>query len=261
MGRTLSVLRQCLDLCRKEGVQQVVAVGTSALRDARNRDDFVQRCREIGLDVEILTGDDEAHLSALAVRSDPHWRAAPYIVVFDIGGGSTEIVFDDLSRMEQTRASLQLGAVRVTEQVLTHDPPTPEQINEARCIIARTLKAVHWPRVALTAIGVGGTMTNMGAVILARRGRNDREALHGMVLTLEYVQDQIGLYASLTNARRRRLPGLDPGRSDVILAGALIVEGALIAGGLREIAISCRGLRWGVLCQRFGVGCGALQDA
>ena len=104
-------------------------------------------------------------------------------------------------------------------------------------------------------------MTNMGAVILARKGRNDREALHGMVLTLDDVRDQIRLYASLTNAERRRLPGLDPGRSDVILAGALIVEGALIAGGLREIAISCRGLRWGVLCQRFGAGCGALQDA
>lgn len=252
IDRTLHVLEQCVVLCATEGVQEVVAVGTSALRDALNRDEFVRRAKEIGLSVRVLSGDDEARLSALAVRSDPRWAGIQHIMVLDIGGGSTEVIFDDLSSSSQRRTSLSLGAVRLTEQILTSDPPTTDELRNAVSVVRAAFKTISWPDSRLTGVGVGGTITNMGAVALDHRGQPDLVELHGTALPLAEVQRQVALYSRLSQAERREIRALDPGRSDVILAGAIIVEGAMKASGLAEIAVSCRGLRWGVLYDCFG---------
>ena len=251
MLRTVHVLKECVELCRRYSVVSVVAVGTAALREAKNAQDFLHLTRDIGLPVEVLSGDEEARLSALAVRSDPRWRDAASLMVLDIGGGSTEVIFDSDGR-SQTRTSLPIGAVRVSEACFHHDPPLSTEVEEARAGIGQAYASVSWPEVRLTAVGVGGTMTNMGAVALAHRGSSETDALHGTVLGMQEVRRQIQLYASIPDAERKRIAGLDPARSDVILAGALVAEGALEAGNIEAIAVSCRGLRWGVLYDRFG---------
>jgi len=253
MRRTLNVLHQCLATCAEHGVANVAAVGTSALRDAGNRSTFLERARSIGIDVRILNGDEEARLSALAVRSDPKWRHAPSILVVDVGGGSTEIIADRIGASEQTRASLRVGGVRLTEERLVADPPSRSEIEHARKAVASALGPLSLVSDGATAVGVGGTLTNLGGVCLASGDAGSRDDLHGLVLPLAEIRRQIAMYASTPLASRRAIRGLDPARADIILAGALIVEGVLAAARLDAIAVSCRGLRWGVLydlCER-----------
>lgn len=252
MERTLSVLLQCVAACAQHGVAEIAAVGTSALRDADNNDEFVERARSIGLTIDILTGEDEARLSALAVRSDPRWRAEDSILVIDIGGGSTELVLDGSDAAGQQRVSLQLGAVRLTEAFLTLDSPPDEQVDRARRAVADAFGRLPELPSDATAVGVGGTLVNMGAVCLGRRDHPHPDELQGLALTGDEIDRQIQQYRSMPLEARRSIPGLDPARADVILAGALILEGALSAARLRRVAVSCRGLRWGVLYERFG---------
>jgi exopolyphosphatase/guanosine-5'-triphosphate,3'-diphosphate pyrophosphatase len=252
MRRTLNALHQCLATCSEHRVVNVAAVGTSALRDAANRDAFLERASSIGLHVRVLDGAEEARLSALAVRSDAKWRNAPSIIVVDIGGGSTEIITDRMGAATQTRASLQLGGVRLTEALLPSDPPDQAEVKHAREAVAAAFRPLALSGEDATAIGVGGTLTNLGGVSLGLAGRPPQEDLHGLVLPLDEIRRQIELYTSMPVSSRRLIAGLDPARADIILAGALIVEGALMAAQREAITVSCRGLRWGVLYDLYG---------
>lgn len=253
MLRTVHALKECVNLSLAQGVQQVVAVATAAVREARNREEFLQLARDVGVEVDVLSGDDEARLSALAVRSDPRWKDVPHLMVLDIGGGSTELIFDDRAPQESVRHSLPVGVVKLTEAHLRSDPPLPGQVAEVRHAVHIAFDTVTWPTHPLLAVGVGGTVMNMGSVYLASRPEL-RQSLHGTWLTFEETSRQVNLYASLSNADRKNIPGLDPARSDVILAGALLVEGALCRANLTGLHVSSRGLRWGVLFERFGSG-------
>lgn len=251
MQRTLDALTQCLGVCVQHGCARVFAVGTSALRDADNRDDFLQRARTAGLDVTVLSGEEEARLSGLAVRRDPLWRDAERLVVLDIGGGSTELTFlgkDDLSRS----VSLQLGAVRLTERYLHGDPPLPAERRLAARAASRALTRVRLSGEdgCVNVVGVGGTVINMGSVAAASEA-GGRAHVHGMKLTGKEVRRQIRLYAGLTTAQRKGLQGLDPSRADVILGGAIVLLSAIRALRVEHVSVSCRGLRWGVLYDRL----------
>jgi len=252
--RTLDALERCLSACAEHEVERVYAVGTSAIRDAENREEFLQRARAIGATVEVLSGDDEARLSALAVRSDPRWRDAPRLAIIDIGGGSTEVICDVSNEPGDCgRVSLQLGAVRLTEACIRSDPPTASELNAARHAADDALADIVCDRPAesATAVGVGGTVTNLGSVNQALRGVANPD-LHGLKLPLAEVTRQIELFATMPLDQRRRTPGLDPARADVITAGAIILERTLTHLNLDVVYVSCRGLRWGVLHERHG---------
>jgi len=249
--RTLEAIAGYMAVCRAHGVERIAAVGTSALRDAVNGADFVRRAAELGVAVEPIAGDEEARLSYLAVRRDPLWRDAGPLLVVDIGGGSTELIVGDGAR-PATRRSLQLGAVRLTEAFLRGDPPTVVEMDVANRAVEEAVAAsgvrADGP---LTAVGVGGTFTNLGAVH-AGEARPAFETIHGRALTVADVEDQVALYAGLTVEQRKRVTGLDPMRADIILAGAIIALRVMGAFRLERIAVSCRGLRWGLLYDRFG---------
>jgi exopolyphosphatase/guanosine-5'-triphosphate,3'-diphosphate pyrophosphatase len=255
MRRTLSALERCVAVCAEHRVERVYAVGTSALRDARNTDEFLRRAHAIGLSVEVLSGDEEARLSARAVRSDPIWREAEHIIVVDIGGGSTEIVFDSQNDCEHgVSISLRQGAVRLTEASVKSNPPTGAELEDAIRRADAELKAVvpPWPAQSATLIGVGGTITNLAAVHAAC-SREQRENLHGSVLDTLEIERQISMYAGMTTEERKAIPGLDPSRADVILAGAIILSRTMAMLGVSTVAVSCRGLRWGLLYDRLGI--------
>ncbi|HXG25086.1 MAG TPA: Ppx/GppA phosphatase family protein [Chthonomonadales bacterium] len=250
--RTLDVLREYVRICRRYGVQAIAAVGTSALREAVNREDFLARAREVGVEVEVISGEEEARLSYLAVRYDPCWRTTERLLVVDIGGGSTEIVMGDYLRASPGhRISLALGGVRLTEAALRSDPPTVQQIAEAVRLAQAALQGINIPSANYTAVGVGGTFVNLAAVRLSL-AEHDPERLHGTVLTVADVEAQVALFAARTVEERKKIVGLDPARADIILGGALILSQILAWSGLESIAVSCRGLRWGVLYEKFG---------
>lgn len=251
--RTLDALRGFAATCRGKGVERLAAVGTSALRDAVNQQEFVERARGVGVEVEPISGEEEARLSFQAVRRDPRWATAPAVMVVDIGGGSTEIIWDGGGPSEPPRwMSLPLGGVRLTEAALRSDPPTIQQMAEANAIAEQTLEVFRPDAPNLNAVGVGGTVVNLAAV---RHGVVDRspERLHGSMLTSDDIEAQIGLFGGMTVAERQTVPGLDPARADIILGGAIILSQTLAAAGLDAVHVSSRGLRWGVLYDRFGL--------
>ena len=253
MRRTLDAIANLVEKSRFHRVSELVAVGTAALRDAENRDDFLRRIEErCGLKVEVISGEEEARLSYLAVRKDPKWRNTENLWVIDIGGGSTEIIQGKPNSTEVlARVSVNLGAVKITERFLRSDPPRVTQLIEASNAIAKQI-AEQSPKVSenetLTLVGVGGTVTNLGAVAYA--GKNI-ENLHGQELTLEAIEDQIERFAMQTIEDRKKTPGLNPQRADIILGGALLLAQSLFYLGCSSLTISTGSLRWGVLYDRF----------
>ena len=248
--RTLAGLQEVADLCAKHHVQVTACVGTSALRDASNQGEFIDRAAELGLTVEAITGEEEARLSFLAVRLDPLWRSAGPIAVMDIGGGSTELIVGTPDGRINARQSLKLGAVRLTEACLRGDPPTASELHAATDGASTVLRGFPMPG-GVRLIAVGGTITNMGAVHAMAAG-GALASLHGLRLTGSDVESQIRLYAGRTLEQRRSIAGLDPARADVILGGAIIVSQVMALAGAECVEVSCRGLRWGLLYERFG---------
>jgi len=253
MRRTLDALVPMMTAAREHGAEQIVAVGTAALRDAENRDEFLRRAHDrCGLDVEVISGEEEARLSFLAVRLDPHWRDCDALLVIDIGGGSTEIIRGEGGREEvAARVSVNIGAVRVTEHYLRSDPPTISQLSEANQAIIRAFQQVEaqLPHESFTVVVVGGTATNLAG--MDRGGFQDSDDLHGHVLTADRVEQMVERLSVSTIEQRREIAGLDPRRADIILGGALLLSQAMARIGTSEVAVSTRGLRWGLLYDRF----------
>ncbi len=249
--RTINCLQDYIALCRAHHVERVAAVGTSALRDAVNRDEFLERAAELGLNVKVISGEEEARLSFLAVSRDPLWRSADRVVVVDIGGGSSELILGEPRLGDiQERISFQIGAVRLTETCIRSDPPSIRDMAESNAAVSEAMKGFSLPDSSMIAVGVGGTFVNMAAVKEGMEQKNP-ERLHGVRLTSLDVEAQITLYASKTIEERKRITGLDPARADIILGGAIILSQILSHCGQDSIHCSTRGLRWGVLYDAF----------
>jgi exopolyphosphatase/guanosine-5'-triphosphate,3'-diphosphate pyrophosphatase len=252
MRRTLDALAEMVDAAHAHGVTRIAAVGTSALRDAVNREEFLHRVHErCGLILEVIVGEEEARLSFLAVRRDPLWRDVGRLWVIDIGGGSTEIIVGEPGGDEvEARVSIDLGAVRLTERCLRSDPPSVTQLMAANEVTAEALRAAKLAPMQepFVLVGVGGTMTNLATMDCGSRA--EPEAIHGYVLRADRLEAQIAVLAARTIEGRKEIVGLDPRRADIILGGAIVLAQALAQLGATAIQVSARGLRWGLLYDR-----------
>ncbi|MCC6729724.1 MAG: Ppx/GppA family phosphatase [Chthonomonadales bacterium] len=248
--RTLAVLEEAAALCRAAGALGPAAVATSAVRDAANADALIAPARRLGVEIQPIAGEEEARLSFEAVRRDALWRDELGLLVVDIGGGSTEVIWAMPANDEPHRVSLALGAVRLTEAALHSDPPAAQEVARAEAMVADTTRTLAGAP-GLAAVGVGGTFVNM-AGMAAEVPREEHATLHGAELAPGQVDQQVRDLAAKTVAERERIVGLDPSRADIILGGALIVRGLMRRLDLPRLAVSCRGLRWGVLYDRWG---------
>jgi exopolyphosphatase / guanosine-5'-triphosphate,3'-diphosphate pyrophosphatase len=213
------------------GAERTLAVGTSAIRDAENGEAFLGEVEwSYGFKTRLLSGEEEGELTRRGVAGDRELE--PGTLVLDIGGGSTELIADG------SRTSLDLGSVRLTERFLHSDPPTGEELEEAAGAVRDEL-----PDLAPTqAIGVAGTITTLAALEL---GEYDPERVHGYRISRDAVEAQLERLASLPLAERRELPGLEPERAPVIVAGALIVREVLDRYGLDALEASERDILHG----------------
>lgn len=252
--RTLDALAEFAALARAHSAVRIAAVGTSALRDAANGAEFVAEAEQtLNGTVEIISGDREAHLIYTAARRDPD-LALPQtgtLAVMDIGGGSTEFVLGGENDAIIFRDSLQLGAVRLTERALPGDPPTPGEVQRAVEIADAVIAVVPAPSAPITLVGSGGTSANLAAM---ERGQAEfsPDALQGMRVSLDRIEARIADLARRTVAERRDIPGLEPARADVILAGAIIQARAMRRLGASELLVNLRGLRYGLLYELAG---------
>ena len=238
VARTVDVLREYRAALDEHEVERVRATATSAARDAGNRDEFFAAARDaLGVTPELLAGEDEAKLSFLGATAALD-APAPFLVV-DIGGGSTEFV---LGTEEPTGlASLDIGCVRVTEQFLQSDPPAPEELANAvatvRDLVADVPRVVPGAADAGTLVGLAGTITTIAAV---EQGlpEYDPDRIHHFRLTRDAAEDVFRTLATENAAQRAHNPGLEAGRVDVIVGGAVVLVSILRVLGYDEVLVS-----------------------
>lgn len=248
MSRTLDAIARFAEGARRQGAQTVLGAGTSALRDAANGPDFIAQAKaRAGVDIQIITGDREAQLAYAAVRSDATLNIPPdaHLLVFDIGGGSTELILGDAAGVGRHK-SLDIGAVRLTERFLHLDPPTAYEREQAAQYARAAFDTFLIPDTPPRVAGIGGTAVNIAAVTQGQ-AKPDPDALHGAALTHADVAAALDLFAHLPLAERREIPGLEPKRADVIVAGALILDCLLTYFHADRFTLSARGLRYGLL--------------
>jgi len=259
MQRGYACLREYVKLAQQYEVEKIFAVGTSALRDAANRSEFLDAALEqTGMHIEIISGEKEARLTFAGTLSNKANLPEP-IAVLDIGGGSTEVVIGAPSLLATRETALQarsadIGSVRLTERLALNDPVLPEEVMRIRQQ-AETVMRATWPAASLTAVktllGTAGTITTLAAMAQEMRAYEARR-IDGFKLTRQKLGELIIELRRRTVAERCELPGLSPARADVILAGAIILETFLDLYQFPELMVSDRGLRYGVLVEATG---------
>jgi exopolyphosphatase/guanosine-5'-triphosphate,3'-diphosphate pyrophosphatase len=255
ISRTLNALEQFIAESRTAGAREMVAVGTAALREARDAETFVDQAKaRLGIDVKIISGDEEAALVFEAVargREESGEEEGYPLLVMDIGGGSTEFILGERRpgerRMIRASRSLPIGSVRLTERFLPDDPVKSEQLEALKRHIRGALASLPEFVDGKTAmVGVAGTNTTLAAMKL-RLGAYDAAAICRTRLSIGDVESLIETLAGKSVAERRQMAGLEPGRADVILAGAVLAREGLARFGMNSMAVSDRGLRHGVI--------------
>jgi exopolyphosphatase/guanosine-5'-triphosphate,3'-diphosphate pyrophosphatase len=249
IARTVEAIAGMADEAQSHRASALVAVGTMGMRSAQNADAFIARARErCGVNIEVIPGEEEGRLAYLAAKAGLD-IAEGRLVVFDTGGGSTQFTFGRGSEVDE-QFSLNIGAVRLTTEFGLGGAVSQEQLDKARAAIAGELGRLDGVPPPDALVGMGGAITNMTAVMLGL-APYDPDVVQGTVLSRAAVDRQIELYRSYDVEARRQIVGLQPKRADVILAGACVVRTVMDKLGRDALSVSDRGLRHGVLLERF----------
>ena len=248
MSTTLAALSNFRDRCRAHGDIPIQAVATSAVREAENGDEFVQRARELtGIRIQVIPWEEEARLTLEGVLwKIPHQNKK--ILAFDIGGGSTEFILSRGNKIAAT-AGTGLGTVRLTEKFITRHPVDPDEFRNLEDHPNKSLTSVKErlsefdPELL---IGTAGTVTTLAAL-----DKNiypyDPEKIHGTLLPLERVQGLMDELKSKSIEERLALKPMEPGREDLIIAGTAIALETMKAFGCQTLRVCEYGLREGIL--------------
>jgi exopolyphosphatase/guanosine-5'-triphosphate,3'-diphosphate pyrophosphatase len=249
MERNVKAISDMAQKTREHGVNEIVAVGTMGLRTAHNAQEFVTRVNDAcGVTVEIIPGEEEARLAYLAVKSGVGLKEGR-LVIFDTGGGSTEFIVGKGDQIKK-QFSLNVGAVHYTENMLCSDPVTQAEVDQTAAAIEKDFTDLTFVETVDALVGMGGTVTNLSAV-KHQLASYDPDVIQGSVLELTEIERQITMYQAKTIAERKEIVGLQPKRADVILAGTLIVRAIMSKAGVASFTVSDRGLRHGLMYDRF----------
>ena len=241
IARTIDALSRYRKLMDDHEVSAVRAAATSAARDAKNAEDFFAAATAVlGVRPELLAGVEEGRLAYLGATASLR-SGHPYLVI-DVGGGSTELIAGSSDRDGEPNAiSLDIGCVRLTERFLKSDPPRPVELDAASryvsALLASAIEKVPELNVPRRAIGVAGTVSCLAAVHLGL-STYDFDTLHHVVLSRASVEALYLALGSEPTARRRRRAGMEPGRADVIVGGALVVLRCLEVLAHDELIVS-----------------------
>ncbi len=248
IDRVIHCLHEWRGIIDRQHVEATAVVATSAVRDACNRAEFLDRVKaECGLQVELISGEEEARRTLLGIRSGLP-AGVTDILALDIGGGSTEFILDRPSQQPIVR-SLNIGVVRLCERLLLHDPPTDEEVRKAREWVTRETKeavAVMGDYRQATFVGTAGTITALAAMA-QKLSTYEPARIHNYVLRLDTIRELEQTLLSRTKADRIGLPGLEKNREEVIAAGAIIIRTIMETLSQEACLVSDLGLREGVL--------------
>jgi exopolyphosphatase/guanosine-5'-triphosphate,3'-diphosphate pyrophosphatase len=259
MKRSRAVLKDFAAECKKWGVKKIVAIGTAACRLAANAEVFIQSVKkECGISIEVISGNLEAEYAFLATHSE-FGKKFKKLIVVDIGGGSTEIITGPAIKGKGPTGliSLGMGSVRLTEQFVRTDPILSEEFHRLKRSIKNTLNdeledffPEEFNPQDHALVATAGTATTLVAINLKLKKYNPLK-VHGYKLKKNQLDQLMAQLAIRSVRERQQLPGLDPLRADVILAGAMILGEVMEYFDKSQVIISDRGLRYGVLYKKF----------
>lgn len=250
--RLSGFIAECLVVAEDQGVEEVLSFATSAIREAPNGEEVLARVREeTGVDLQVLSGTDEARLTFLAARRWMGWSSGTLLVI-DIGGGSLELAVG-LDEEPDATVSLPLGAGRLTRDLLAGDPPGEDVVREARRAIRAAIAAQVRPLARVGApdrvVGTSKTMRSLARVTGAAPSSDGPYAVRSLSRT--DLHEVIGRVSGMTARQRSELPGVSAARSRQLLAGALVAEAAMDLLGVESLDICPWALREGVILEKL----------
>lgn len=255
MKRAITTMRLFHQMCQGIGVDRIIPVATSAVREASNREEFLARVRvEAGLDFRVLTAQEEAYYGYLGAVNTLNLVDG---CVIDIGGGSTQI-----SKVQQralhTSISRPIGAVRLTDRFVKSDPISPRHFKAVQSAIEAQFADVQWlPKHGGVLAGIGGTIRAI-AEIDQKLTRHPIDRVHGHSMSAARVFELIDMLRGMTIKQRETIPGMSRDRADLILAGGMILAEVMRSGAFSQISVSGQGLREGIFFEQFTRGSTAL---
>lgn len=244
IARSLGIITRYAQILDEHDVDGIACVGTQALREAENREDFVKPAESIlGASIEIIAGEREAELVATAVRHSFPDLCAGEVVTVDVGGASTEFIVIRAGQVCAVK-SLPIGAVRLSERYLRSDPPTAGELSQLSFAIDSALEELELPRYA-PLIGTAGTATTLASIELELPSYQPQR-IHGLELSTVQVHATFERLAGLSLAEKQALAGLESQRADIIVGGVAIYSRVLERLGSSRFVVSDRGVRWGL---------------
>lgn len=253
MKRAIAALKRCVEISKSLSAEQIIAVATSAVREAPNGRDFLRRVEtEVGLWINLISGAEEARRIYLGVLSGLEFNNQPHVVI-DIGGGSTELILGD-GHEPRSLSSTKIGAVRLTNEYVSTDPISSTEYQALQAYIRGMLERPiedlqshlrpgEHPRL----VGTSGTIETLATLHARETLGLVPDPLHGYTFNLDNLQMIVNRLRRLTCAERSQLPGMNDRRSEIILAGALILQEAMTLLGTDSLTICERSLREGVI--------------
>jgi len=253
MNRAIAALQRCQKLAKSLNAEQIVAVATSAVREAPNGRDFLKQVdAELGLFVNLISGQEEARRIYLGVLSGMEFNSTPHIII-DIGGGSTELILGD-SHEPRSLSSTKVGAVRLTAEFITTDPISNTELQYLQAYIRGMLErpveellAHLKPGEQARLVGTSGTIETVAIIHAREKLGIVPNPLAGYQLSRKDLKEIVRRLASMNYAQRAAIPGMSDRRSEIIVAGALILLEAMTLLGIESITIGERALREGVI--------------
>jgi exopolyphosphatase / guanosine-5'-triphosphate,3'-diphosphate pyrophosphatase len=253
MQRALNALRRCQAIANSLNTHRIIAVATSAVREAPNGNEFVRSIEtELGLAIDLISGQEEARRIYLGVLSGVEFNNQPHLIL-DIGGGSTELILGD-GREPRTLSSTKIGAVRLTAEFITNNPVSDLEYTYLQAFIRRQLErpieeilANLQPGETPKMVGTAGTIETIAAMLNLDRQGNVPNRIHGCQIHLHELRNLINRLRRMTIAERGTIPGMSDRRSEIIIAGAVVLQEAMAMLRMSSLSVCERSLREGVV--------------
>ncbi|MDD5244755.1 MAG: Ppx/GppA phosphatase family protein [Syntrophorhabdaceae bacterium] len=248
MDRGLKVLRGYADMMTAHGVEYVSCVGTSALREAENGNEFSDLIENrLGIPVRIISERDEAYYTYLSVKNDRIIDRERFMIV-DIGGGSTEIIAGSREAF-QDFMSLPAGSVKLTEMFIRNDPPVGSEMKAMTAYIRQLLDR-RFIGCSDVFVGTGGTVTTLASII-SECEYFDKDRVHGFCIRYEAICSAVDTLQKMNVAERRAVKGMEKGREDIIVQGTVLLREMMSFYRVDECVVSAKGVRYGVLYEHM----------
>jgi exopolyphosphatase / guanosine-5'-triphosphate,3'-diphosphate pyrophosphatase len=253
IDRARGALKRCQEVAKSLNVSQIIAVATSAVREAPNGHEFVRAIEtELGLAVNIISGQEEARRIYLGVLSGVEFNNTPHLII-DIGGGSTELILGD-SHEPRTLSSTKIGAVRLTAEFIPTNPVSDRSLSYLQAFVRGQLerpideiKANLRPGETPKMVGTAGTIETIAAVLNSDKNGHVPDRIHGFKIQLSELRNLINRLRRMTVAERTTIEGISDRRAEIIIAGAVVLQEAMTMLGMQSLSVCERSLREGVI--------------